>query len=66
MVPANSILQLFQLHPFPLPLTDTHFLMPDPTNQILAISSGVDRLSVEMSIINLMGCHPINSAYLCE
>jgi hypothetical protein len=40
--------------------------MPDPANQILAISSGIDRLSVEMSVTNLMSCHRINSAYLCE
>jgi hypothetical protein len=40
--------------------------MPDPANQILAISSGVDRLSVEMSVANLMSCHLINLAYLCE
>jgi hypothetical protein len=66
MAPADSILQLFQLHPFPLPFTETHFLMPDPSNQILAISSGVARLSLEMSVANLMGCHRINSAYLCK
>jgi hypothetical protein len=42
MAPADSILQLFQLHPFPLPFTESHFIMPDPSNQILAISSGVD------------------------
>jgi hypothetical protein len=40
--------------------------MPNLTNQILAISSGVERLSVEMSVFNLIGCHCINSAYLCE
>jgi hypothetical protein len=40
--------------------------MPDPSNQILSISSGVNRLSLEMSVANLMGCHHINSAYLCE
>jgi hypothetical protein len=66
MAPADSILRLFQLHPFPLPFTESHFLMPDPANQILAISSGVNRLSVEMSVANLMSCHRINSAYLCE
>ncbi len=66
MAPADSILRLFQLHPFPLPFTESHFLMPDPANQILAISTGVDRLSVEMSVANLMSCHRINSAYLCE
>jgi len=66
MAPADSVLHLFQLHPFPLPFTDTHFLMLDPSNQILAISSGVDRLSMEMSVANLMGCHWINSTYPCE
>jgi len=66
MAPADSILRLFQLHPFPLPFTDTHFLMPDKSNQILAISSGVNCLSMEMSVANLKGCHRINSAYLCE
>jgi hypothetical protein len=40
--------------------------MPDPSNQIFAISSGVDRFSIEMSVANLMSCHCINSAYLCE
>ncbi len=40
--------------------------MPDPANQILALSSGVDRLSVELSVANLLSCHRINSAYLCE
>jgi hypothetical protein len=66
MAPSESILRLFQLLPFPLPFTDSHFLMPDPANQILALSSGVDRLSVEMSVTNLLSCHRINSAYLCE
>jgi hypothetical protein len=66
MAPADSILWLFQLHPFPLPFTETHFVMPDPSNQILAISSGINHLSMEMSVANLMGCHHINSAYLCE
>ncbi len=66
MAPAESVLRLFQLLPFPLPFTDSHFLMPDPANQILALSSGVDRLSVELSVANLLSCHRINSAYLCE
>jgi len=66
MVPPDSILRLFQLHPFPLPFTDSHFIMSDPANQIFAISSGVDRFSIKMSVANLMSCHRINSAYLCE
>jgi hypothetical protein len=63
MAPADSVLRLFQLHPFLLPFTDSHFLMPDPASQILAISSGIHRLSVEMLVANLMSCHRINSAY---
>jgi hypothetical protein len=31
MAPADSILRLFQLHPFPLPFTKTHFLLPKPS-----------------------------------
>jgi len=66
MAPANFILHLFQPHPFPLPFTETLFLMLDPPNQILALSSGSDRLSMEMSAVNLMGCNCINSVYLCK
>jgi len=66
MAPPDSILRLFQLHPFPLPFTDSHFIMPDPANQIFAFSSGVDRFSIEMAVANLMSCHHINLAYLCE
>jgi hypothetical protein len=41
-------------------------LMPDPVNQILAISSSAERLSIEVSAVNLLGCHRINQVYLCE
>jgi hypothetical protein len=41
-------------------------LMPDPVNQILAISSSTERLSIEVSAVNLLGCHRINQVYLCE
>ena len=41
-------------------------LMPNPDNQILAISANADRFSIQMSVANLMSCHRINSAYLCE
>ncbi len=66
MAPADSILRLFQFHPFLLSFTKTHFLLPDPVNQILAMPSGVNLLSVKMSFVNLTGCHHINLAYLCE
>ncbi len=49
MAPSDSILRLFQLHLFPLPFTDTHFLMPDLSNQILAISSGISQWKCPLS-----------------
>ncbi len=66
MAPPDSILQLFQLHPFPLPFTRKHFVMPQPSNQIFAISSGMDQLSTKLSMVNLMDCHKVNSMYLWE
>ncbi len=66
MAPADSIYRLFQLHPFPLPFTKTHFLLPKPANPIFALSSGMERLSAELSMVNLMDCHKINSMHLCE
>ena len=39
--------------------------MPDLISQILAISSGLDRLTLKMLVVNLMGCHLISSVYLC-
>ncbi len=66
MAPSDLLLWLFQLRPFPLPFMDTHMLMLDPANQILAISASANRLSVELSAINLLGCHRVNQVYLCE
>ncbi len=66
MAPADSILRLFQLHPFPLPFTKTHFLLPKPSNPIFALSSSMERLSAKLSLVNLMDCHKINSMHLCE
>ncbi len=39
--------------------------MPGLANQILGISSGVDCIFLEVSVVNSMGSHWINSAYLC-
>jgi hypothetical protein len=64
--PADSILCLFQLHLFLLPFTKTHFLLPKPANPIFALSSGMKQLSAELSMVNLMDCHQINSMHLCE
>ncbi len=66
MAPSDSLMRLFQLRPFPLPFSDTHMLMPNPENQILAISANADRFSIEMSAVHLLGCHRVNQVYMCE
>jgi hypothetical protein len=66
MAPSDSLMRLFQLRTFPLPFSDTHMLMPNPENQILAISANADRFSIEMSAVHLLGCHRVNQVYMCE
>ena len=66
MMPKESVLRLFRLHPFPLPLTSDHFLIPDVKNDVLAVSSTDQRLHVQLSSIDLMGCHRMNQLFLCD
>jgi hypothetical protein len=66
MVPTDSMLRLFKLHPFPLPLSGSHSLIPVSANNILALSSGFKRYSAQLSSTDLMGCHVVNNIYLCE
>jgi hypothetical protein len=66
MVPKDSLLRLFKLHPFPLPLSGSHVLVPAVREDILAISSGFKRYSAQLSATHLLGCHVINNIYLCE
>ena len=65
-VPQDSLLRLFKLHPFPLPLSNSHFLIPSVKNDILAISAGSNRLSAQYTSTDLMSCHTVNSVYICE
>jgi hypothetical protein len=57
---------ILHIQPFPLPFSETHMLMPNPDNQILAISANADRFSIEMSAVHLLGCHRVNQVYMCE
>lgn len=66
MVPTDSLLRLFKLHPFPLPLIGSHVFIPSVKDDILAISSGFHRYSAQLSGTDLLGCHVINNIYLCE
>ena len=66
MVPKDSLLRLFKLHPFPLPLSGSHVLVPNVKEDILALSSGFNRYSAQLSATDLLGCHVVNNIYLCE
>jgi len=66
IVPINSLLRLFKLHPFPLPFFDNHFLIPDVQHDVLAVSSNDHRLSTHLSSVDLLGCHRVNQIFMCD
>lgn len=66
MAPKEGQLRLFRLHPFPLPLTEDRFLIPDVKNDILAISSTSNRLNVQLAAVELLSCHRMNQLFMCD
>ena len=66
MVHQDSILRLFRLNPYPLPLFSTHFLVPRVKSDILAISSTAERQHLQLAAADLIGCHRIGDTYLCD
>ena len=66
IVPNDSLLRLFKLHPFPLPLDKNYSIIPMVQDELLAISAGFNRFSARLSGTDLLGCHAINNVYLCE
>ena len=66
MTPKNSLLRLFRLHPFPLPMFETHHLLPDVKDNVLAISSTDMRFNVQLSSTDLMSCHRVNQIFMCD
>jgi len=66
MTPKNSLLWLFRLHTFPLPLFETHHLLPDVRNDILAISSTDTRYNAQLSSTDLLSCHRVNQIFMCD
>lgn len=66
MVAPDSLLRLLKLHSFPLPLSDgSHYLIPDVDNDILAITAGTERYSIQISSSDLLSCSTINKVYQC-
>lgn len=66
MVPHQALLRLYKLHPIPLPLSETYFLIPDVKNDVLAISASDSRYAVQLSSADLMGCFRANQMFMCE
>ena len=65
-VPKDSTLRLLKLHPFPLPLNKNYSVIPMVQDDLLGLSAGFNRYSVQLSSVDLIGCHAVNNIYLCE
>ncbi len=65
-VPKDSTLKLLKLHPLPLPLSKNYSVIPMVQDDLLGLSAGFNRYSIQLSSIDLMGCHAVNNIYLCE
>ena len=54
---------------FPIPLRHDDLstgIIPRLDRDVLAISNGKERLSLEVKFSDLMECHQLNSIYLCD
>lgn len=66
LVPEESMLRLIKIHPFPLPLSEHFAIVPDISNEILAISAHSIQYSVQFPATDLLGCHQVNEIHLCQ
>ena len=65
-VPFGAMLRLVKLHPFPLPLSGNYSIIPDVSEQILAISESDTPMYLQFPSVNLLGCNQASHVYLCE
>ena len=68
MVSPDSTLRLFKLHPFPLPINSKAgpLLIPEVENNVLGITVGSQRHSVQLSAVDLLACFTVNRIYICD
>jgi len=66
IAPEESTMRLYKMHPFPLPFTNDTFLIPNVRDDVLAISNTSQRFTMQLSSIDLLGCHHMGHTYLCE
>jgi len=66
MTLKDSLLRLFRLHPFLLPLFDSHHLMPNMKQDVIGISSTDDKYNIQLSTTDLLSCHQVNQVFMCD
>jgi hypothetical protein len=65
IAPPDAFMRLYKLHPFPLPFDNGTLLTHSVKNEILAISNSNHRFNIQMSTVDLLGCHRLGQTYLC-
>lgn len=66
IAPPEAFMRLYKLHPFPLPFDNGTLLTHNVKNEILAISNSNHRFIIQMSSVDLLGCHQLGKTYLCQ
>jgi len=66
IAPEDSFMRLFKLHPFPLPLANDTFVVPNVRHDVLAVSNTNFRYTAQMSSVDLLGCLKLGKLHLCE
>ena len=66
IAPPDAFMRLYKLHPFPLPFDNGTLLTHNVKNEILAIANSNHRFTIQMSTVDLAGCHKLGRTYLCE
>ncbi len=65
IAPPEAFMRLYKLHPFPLPFDNGTLLTHNVKNEILAISNSNLRYTLQMSTVDLLGCHQLGKTFLC-
>jgi hypothetical protein len=65
IAPPEAFMRLYRLHPFPLPFNNGTLLTHNVRNKILAISNSNHRYTIQMSSVDLLGCHQLGKTFLC-
>jgi len=66
MMPKHSLLRLFRLHQFPLPMFKMNYLIPDMRNDVIGISSTDDKYNIQLLSTNLLSCHWVNQIFMWD